>query len=150
MSERLEIDFFKELELPESPNFTGLVDKILSPKGIRKTTETGRKEYALNDTLIQVYDGKPVIVEEGIYRVMVIFNNPKTGALQWNHYLVIVEEDCFYAVAEFLDCHDSLWVRDAIPYLKDYFSGETLEPIEVTQYPKPVVKTKWSSLKKQK
>ena len=129
---RLEIDIYKELKLP-IPITCGLVNKILSPKGIRKLNDMDRYEYRLKDELIQIYDGKSAQVEPGIYWVMDIYQN-RGGDLQWNHYLVVVEDDCFYPVAEFLNCHDSLWIRDAIPYIKDYFNGFELEPIELTPF----------------
>lgn len=132
--ERLEIDFYKELKLPQ-PMTCGLVNKIVSPKGIRKLNEHDRYEYRLRDELIQIYDDKPALVEPGIYWVMDIF---KIGnSLKWNHYLVVVEEDCFYPVAEFLEVTDSTWIKDAIPYIKDYFSGEELDVIDITPYRAP-------------
>ena len=143
---KLEIDFFKELELP-SPVLTGLVDLIESPKGVRKQEPSGRYSYALKDKLVQLYDGKPAIVTPGIYRVMVIFR--RKGDLQWNHYLVVVEEDCFYPVAEFCECHDSLWIKGAIHIIKRYFAGEELDPISLTVYPKPRQKeSRWGRVKR--
>lgn len=142
--EKLEIDFYKELNLPEV--FTGLVNKVTSPKGMRKLNEMDRYEYRLKDELIQVYEGEPALVDEGIYWVMDIFKFE--GSLKWNHYLVVVEDDCFYPVAEFLECVDSTWIPDAIPYLKDYFAGVELEPIELTKYKFPKKKkTRWDSVR---
>lgn len=132
--ERLEIDFYKELELP--PATCGLVNKIVSPKGIRKLNEHDRYEYRLKDELVQIYDDKPANVESGIYWVMDIYKD-KGGELKWNHYLVVVEEDCFYPVAEFLDCKDSTWIKQALPYIKDYFKEFDLEPIKITPYKPP-------------
>ena len=51
----LEIDFYKELELPKKI-ICGLVEKILSPKGVRKLNEYDRYEYSLKSELVQVYD----------------------------------------------------------------------------------------------
>lgn len=140
---RLEIDFYKELKLPQ-PMTCGLVNKILSPKGIRKLNEHDQYEYHLKDELIQIYEDKPALVEPGIYWVMDIF---KIGnALKWNHYLVVVEDDCFYPVAEFCEVVDSTWIKDAMSYIKDYFAGFELEPIDTTPYRTPKQrKTCWSN-----
>lgn len=142
-TERLEIDFYKELKLPQ-PMTCGLVNKILSSKGIRKLNERNQYEYRLKDELIQIYEDKPALVEPGIYWVMDIF---KIGnELKWNHYLIVVESDCFYPVAEFREVVDSTWIKDAIPYIKDYFAGIELEPIEITLYRAPKQrKTGWSN-----
>lgn len=140
---RLEIDFYKELKLPQ-PMTCGLVNKILSPKGIRKLNEHDQYEYHLKDELIQIYEDKPALVEPGIYWVMDIFK--KNGELKWNHYLVVVEEDSFYPVAEFTECHDSTWIKSAQPYIKGYFAGEELDPIRITPYRAPRQrKTGWSN-----
>lgn len=130
----LEIDFYKEFELP-TPT-CGLVSKITSPKGIRKLNENDRYEYHLKDELIQIYDGKPASVPAGIYWVMDIYKD-REHTMRWNHYLIVVEEDSFYAVAEFLNCEDSTWIRQALPYIKDYFEEFELEPIEITPYKPP-------------
>lgn len=142
-TERLEIDFYKELKLPQ-PMTCGLVNRILSPKGIRNLNEHGQYAYHLKDELIQIYEGKPALVVPGIYWVMDIF---KIGSgLKWNHYLVVVESDSFYPVAEFCEVVDSTWIKDAIPYIKDYFAGFELEPIEITPYRAPKQrKTGWSN-----
>lgn len=133
-TERLEIDFYKELKLPQ-PMTCGLVNKILSPKGIRKLNERDQYEYHLKDELIQIYEDKPALVVPGIYWVMDIF---KIGnQLKWNHYLVVVESDSFYPVAEFCEVVDSTWIKDAIPYIKMYFAGEELDPIHITPYRAP-------------
>lgn len=132
--EMYEIDFYKELKL--APPSTGLVNKILSPKGIRKSNQLGRYEYRFKDELIQIYDGKPAKVEDGIYWVMSIYKDREEN-LKWNHYLIIVGSDSIYPVAEFLDCKDSTWIKDAIPYLKDYFGGFDMEPIQITEYKPP-------------
>lgn len=129
--EKLEIDFYKDLRLPQ-PMTCGLVNKILSPKGIRKLNERDEYEYHLKDELIQIYEDKPALVEPGIYWVMDIF---KIGSqLKWNHYLVVVESDSFYPVAEFCEVVDSTWIKDAMPYIKRYFAREELDPINITPY----------------
>lgn len=129
--EKVEIDFYKEMKLPNPT--CGLVNKVLSSKGIRKLNEQDRYEYGLKDELIQVYDGEPASVESGIYWVMDIYKT--LMGLKWNHYLFVidVDNDEFYPVAEFLDCNDSTWIKKAIPYLKKYFSGGDMEPIRLTK-----------------
>lgn len=142
---RLEIDFYEELEMPK-PIVCGLVNKILSPKGIRKLNKNDLYEYHLKSELTQVYDGKAANVDKGIYWVMDIYR--RVNELKWNHYLVIVEDDCFYPIAEFLDCHDSTWIKDAIPYIKAYFAGDEQDPIDITPYKPPKQrKTGWSTKK---
>lgn len=134
----IEIDFFKELKLP-TPMTCGLVNKIISPKGIRKLNEHDRYEYRLKDELVQVYDKKPAQVSAGLYWVMDIYK--RYGTLRWNHYLVVVEEDCFYPIAEFCKCTDSTWIKDALPYIKRYFAGESMPPIDITRY-RPIKESK--------
>lgn len=140
-----EIDFYKELKLP-TPITCGLVNRIISPKGLRKLNEHDRYEYHLKDELVQIYHDNPAEVTPGIYWVMDIYK--RNGTLYWNHYLVVVEEDgCYYPVAEFRRCTDSTWIKDALPYIKRHFAGEELEPIELTPYRAPKERrTGWSSV----
>lgn len=141
---KLEIDFYKELKLP-SPITCGLVNRIIEPKGIRKLNEHDRYEYRLKDELVQIYDNKPAEVDAGIYWIMDIYKD-KESNLKWNHYLIIVEDEVYYPVAEFLDCKDSTWIKDAMPYIKDYFAGFDLEPINLTRYKrKPQSKSGWKT-----
>lgn len=145
MSERYEIDFYKELKLPRTT--CGLVNKILSPKGKRRLNERNEYEYHLNDELIQVYQGEGATeVTEGLYWVMDVFKNSE-GQLQWNHYLVVVDEEGFYPIYEYLDAHDTTWILDAMPYIKGYFAGEEFDPIALTKYRMPKPKTRWSKIK---
>lgn len=132
--EMYEIDFYKEFKL--APPLCGLVNKVLSPKGTRKLNEHDRYEYHLKDDLVQIYAGEPAKVDAGIYWVMDVCKD-REGNLKWNHYLIIVGSDGIYPVAEFLDCKDSTWIKDAIPYLKDYFGGFDMEPIQITEYKPP-------------
>lgn len=129
--EFFEIDFYKELKL--APPICGLVHKVISPKGIRKLNKQDRYEYHLKEELIQIYDNKPAEVDTGIYWIMDICKD-RDGSLKWNHYLVVVEDDGYYPVAEFLNCQDSTWIKDALPYIKDYFNGFEIDPIEVEEY----------------
>ncbi len=141
--EKLEIDFYKELELAQ-PMICGLVNRILAPKGVRKLNEFDRYEYHLKDELIQIYEGKPAIVTPGIFWVMDIFK--KGSEIKWNHYLVVLEEDSFYPVAEFLGCVDSTWIKGALPYIKQYFAGEELDPICITPFRAPKkIKNSWGN-----
>lgn len=145
MSERYEIDFYKELKLPQT--VCGLVNKVLSPKGKRRINERGEYEYHLNDELIQVYQGEGAAeVTEGLYWVMDVFKNNE-GKLQWNHYLVVVDEESFYPIYEYTGAVDTTWIPDALPYIKRYFAKEELEPIVLTKYKIPKPKTKWSRIK---
>lgn len=144
MGERYEIDLYKELKLPETT--CGLVNKIISPKGKRRLNERDEYEYHLNDELVQIYQGNSAVLEEGLYWAMDVFKNAK-GQLQWNHYLIIIDDEGFYPVYEFLDAHDTTWIVDAMPYIKRYFAGQELEPIAITKYKNPKPKTKWSKVK---
>lgn len=145
MMNRCEIDFYKELGLP--PTKCGLVNKILNPKGKRRKNYLDEYEYHLNDELVQVYQGEePAVVDEGLYWVMDIFTNPESR-LQWNHYLVVVDEEGFYPIYEYLDAHNTTWILDAMPYIKGYFAGEEFESIELTKYKMPKPKTKWSKIR---
>lgn len=137
------IDFYKGMKL--APPVCGLVHKIISPKGIRKLNEHGRYEYRLKEDLVQIYDNNPAEVGKGIYWVMNICKD-REGSLKWDHYLVVVDMDGYYPVAEFLNCKDSTWIKGAIPYIKEYFSGFEMEPIEVTEYkPLKQQKTGWKT-----
>ena len=89
---KLEIDFYKELGLP-MPMTCGLVNKIISPKGIRKLNDRDVYEYHLKDELIQIYDDKPTTVEPGLYWVMDIFK--WKSEMTWNHYLVVLRMIAF-------------------------------------------------------
>ena len=130
--ELFEIDFYKEFELPR-PVACGLVNKITSPKGIRtKNEQTGNYHYQLHTDLKQIYEaGIPANVDEGLYWVMDVYKYK--GSMTWNHYLFVVESDgTIYPIAEFLDYSDSSWIKEAINIIKDHFSGDEFEPIEIT------------------
>lgn len=126
-TEKLSIDFYKALKLPK-PIICGLVNKITSPRGKRKLNDYDLYEYHLTDTeLIQIYDGKPATVDPGLYWIMDIYRSD--DGLKWNHYLVVVEEDCFHLIKRFSKAVDSTWLRKAMPYIKSYFEEAELEPI---------------------
>lgn len=140
-----EVDFYKDLPLPK-PTICGLVNKVISPKGTRKLNENDLYEYHLKDELIQVYDGNPVKVTNGLYWAMSIYKN-QAAELKWNHYLIIVDNGSVYPVAEFLDCHDSSWIKDAMRYIKAYFAGEDLPEIDLTIYRVRPRKSSWKTSK---
>lgn len=130
------IDFYKECKLPR-PVLCGLVQKIKSPKGIRTvTTNLQGKEvydYKLDVDLIEIYGyDKNIRMEAGLYWVMDIYRYDHN--MIWNHYLIILDEEGeVYPVAEFLNCHDSQWMKKAIKPIKSYFAGEELPAIELTK-----------------
>lgn len=136
------IDFYNTLKLPK-PVLCGLVHKITSPKGMKKFDETIHKEvYHLHNDLVQIWPNKPnSAIEPGLYWVMDLFRNINKidseviSFMQWNHYIVVLNKDLsMYVVAEFLDCHDSEWIKSAIPVIKKYFKGEKLKPMSITTY----------------
>lgn len=130
---RFEFDFYKELKLPR-PVTCGLVNKVTKPKGKRTFNEDiNDYYYELNHDLIQVYDhgDGEVALEPGLYWVMDIYKHKHE--MHWNHYLIILEGDgSVYPVAEYLDCHNSKWVKKAVKITEAYFNKEELEPIELT------------------
>ena len=131
-NELFEIDFYTEFGLP-MPVACGLVNKITSPKGIRtKNDKTGIYHYQLHTDLKQIYeDGRAASVDEGLYWVMDVYK--LRGTMTWNHYLFVVESDgTTYPIAEFLDYTDSSWIKEAIEIIKDCFSGDEFEPIDIT------------------
>lgn len=129
---KFEFDFYKELKLPR-PVLCGLVNKVTKPKGKRTMDESiGQYYYELYNDLIQVYNEEEAYFEPGLYWVMDIYKYKLD--LHWNHYLIIMEDDgSVYVVAEFLDCHDSTWIKKAVKTVNAYFDGEGLEPIKVTK-----------------
>lgn len=136
---RYEFDFYKELNLPQ-PITCGLVQRVVSPKKVR-TPETdydykGIEEchYQLDTELIEIYGyDKGVALAAGLYWVMDIFKQGQN--LTWNHYLIILEDDgSVYPVAEYLNCHDSKWVKKGAKIVKAYFNGEDIPAINLTKY----------------
>lgn len=137
------VDFYRELSLP----LAGLVKKVTSPKGVR-TIIDDQYVYSLKSELCCQYQGKAMRVTPGLYHVSCICK-PK-GEVIWNHYLFVVDADGNgYPVAEYLECSDSTWVKDAIHIVKDYFAENPVKPIKVTKYEKkPDKGTSWKLLKK--
>ena len=129
--ERYEIDFYKEFALPR-PVQCGLVHKITSPKGIRlKDDKTGLYHYRLHNDLVQIYEGKPALVEKGLYWVMDVYK--LQGTMTWNHYLFVVEPDgTVYPISEFLYYQDSTWIKESINIIKDWYKGDLYDPIKIT------------------
>lgn len=129
---RFEFDFYKELKLPR-PVTCGLVSKITKAKGKRTFNEDiNDYYYELHHDLVQVYNyGEEVALEPGLYWVMDIYKYKHE--MYWNHYLIILENDgSVYPVAEYLNCHDSKWVKKAVKVTETYFNQEALEPVELT------------------
>ena len=128
------IDFFKTFEL-EQPT-AGLVQKVTSHKGIKRTAEDGSVTYALHTDLKAVYEGKASILDAGVYLVTDVYidySNGVVGTPHWNHYLFIIEEDgAVYPIKEFVDQTDSSWVKNAIKPLKRIFAGEKLPAAKLT------------------
>lgn len=139
-----EVDFYKEFKL--KPPIAGLVNKVTSPKGTRRLEETGRYTYHIKEELVQVYDEKPCTVTPGLYWVMLITKDITTlyGGPKWYHYLFIVDLDGdVYPIFEYLEAKDTSWVKEALPYIKKYFSEEHLDRIRLTPYKKPAKTKSW-------
>lgn len=134
---KFEFDFYEELGLPR-PVTCGLVSRVTKPKGRRTLVEGLTKgdepyyHYELHHDLIEVYGyTKDTAFIPGIYWVMDVYKHKHN--MCWNHYLIILEDDgSVYPVAEYLNCHDSRWVKKAAKVTEAYFNGKELEPIELT------------------
>ena len=123
---RIEYDVFKEFKLPH-PVVCGLVMKITSPKGIREfREETQQYHYRLHTDLKQIYDGKPIALEPGIYWVVDVAKT-KDLSIQWNHYLFKVSEDpvelteTLKPIKRWLNQKSTDWIVEALPHIKKYF-----------------------------
>lgn len=114
------------------------VFRITSPKAKRKLEGNGNYYYSLyTDYAFQDDEDKNVFLcKPGIYQVIDICYWKYHSKLQWNIYIVVVEEDgTAYPVEEYIDNPNTLWVKDVRPILKRYFNNEKLEPIELTKQP---------------
>ena len=140
---RYKVDFYKDLPTP----LAGLVRKVISPKGVR-TIIGDKYVYSLKSNKCCQYQGKAFRVTPGLYHVSCICK--PEGEVIWNHYLFVVDDDGNgYPVAQYLECVDSLWVKDAIHIVKEYFSETPVKPIKVKRYDKKRDKgTSWKLLKK--
>lgn len=139
------IDFFKEFGLV--PPLCGLVDLVTSPKGIRQQRADGLMYYELHSEFKGLYYDQPSEFEEGIYHITDICK--VKGILTWNHYLFILDKNGKATpVAEFLSQHDTSWVKDAVPVLKECFKG-TAKPIVITPIDYKIIREKkgWKSLR---
>ena len=140
------IDFYKAFKLV--PPMCGLVNRVTSPKGIRRIEPDGYTSYQLQSDLSCIYHGEASLFKPGLYWVLDI--GLVKGELKWNQYLFILEDDGdVYPIAEYLDQRDSSWVKSAIKIVKSYFEGTELDPIELTMIDYKIHrKTKWSKTKK--
>ena len=126
----------------------GLVEKIASPRGIRKQEESGRYTYKFTSEEFWVYNDKSLELEPGIYKILDICQQ-STGS-HWNNYLFIIDDDgSMYPIAEYLNCPDTLWVKNALPLVKKYFAGEEIDSIKLTDLTsKKQKKSGWLRVKK--
>lgn len=129
------IDFEKELGLGHKVG--GFIARITSPKAIRKEEKGGRYSYRFHTDSIYRHPDGTYQSKDGIYQVIDICKWNNTSELQWNIYIVIVEDGEVYPVGEYLDSPVTLWVKDAKKLVKAYFEGEQLDVIELTPQPKP-------------
>lgn len=145
-TQKYSIDFYKTYNLV--PPTCGLVNKVTSPKGLRKFEAEGYTSYQLYSDLSDIYKGEPASLEPGIYWVLDICKVKEV--LHWNHYLFVVDTDGFnYPVAEYLNQRDSAWVKEAIKLVKRYFAGEELDSTGITKIDYQIIrKSKWTKTKK--
>lgn len=147
------IDFFKTFNLV--PPVCGLVNKVTSPKGVRRIEDDGYTHYELHSDLISTYKGEALALESGLYHVVDI--GSVQGRLNWNHYLFILDTEGYaYPIAEYLDQPNSSWIAQAIKLVKRYFQDDPAEmqdPIQLTsidyELPKRTPqKSRWTKIKK--
>ena len=139
----MKVDFYKQFKLLKPT--AGLVEKITSPKGIRKKVSYGYA-YALHTELQGVYNDKPMDLDSGVYWVLDVCKYK--DELIWNHYLFYVDttQESVVPIAEFLYQHDTNWIPDAIKPIKKVLQGHIKE-IELTQFKvAPKQKTRWDSV----
>lgn len=131
MSEKTyKVDFFKQFKL-ETP-IAGLVREITSPKGIR-IKDGDDYAYKLHTELCCIYRGESVSLHPGIYQVLNICRPEETTI--WNQYLFIIDPDGYaYPVAECLNCHNSLWIKEVLPIIKNYWNAGINTAIHLTRY----------------
>ena len=136
-----EIDFFRMFGLPKPT--CGMIRRIISDKGIRKSVQDWGYSYSFK-TDDQLYRDEPNRVVSGIYQVLDVCK--LQDEVCWCNYLFIIDHDgSVYPVAEYLKQPDTKWVRDALPVVKEYFSGKELEPIEITDLRPKKRKSSWKS-----
>ena len=134
MDKRVAVNFEEVLGLDHE--IGGYVARITSPKGIKKEVD-GRVSYALRtEGTGTPTDGKRLVLP-GLYQVIDICHWNRDHNLQWNIYLLIIDEEGnTYPVAEYLDNPYTLWVKQALKIVKAFFNDEELETIELTPQPK--------------
>ena len=135
MQERVKIDFEQALGLDHK--IGGYVARITSPKGMKKE-EDGIISYRLHTESVGIPDSDGLLsVIPGLYEIIDICKWNRTQKLQWNIYLLVVEEDGnTYPVAEYLDSPHTLWVKKAVKVCRIFFSGENLPRVTLTPQPK--------------
>lgn len=138
------LDFYKKFRLPQP--VCGLVNKVTSPKGIRKQEEGGFYSYHLHTDLVCIYKGEATRLDPGIYWVLDVCK--PDDCMEWYQYLFVVEDDdAVYPVAEYLRQTGSEWILDAQPIIKKYFKGEQLTPIQLTRIRQVIPKkTRWDQV----
>ena len=144
---KYKIDFYKEFKLV--PPVCGLVQKITSPKGIRRKESDAYTSYHLHTELMDIYEpNRPSEIESGLYWVLDVCKI--YDKMTWFNYLFIVlDGGRALPVGEFLRCKDSTWIKDALPIIKSYFEEEELSPIKLTYIPRPTPKlNRWSQVRR--
>ena len=146
----VEIDFKEVLGL--NHKLLGFVSKVVSPKATRRAHTNNKGEltyysYHLDTgSVYGDYEKGKLYCEEGLYVALDICHWGGSSSLQWNIYLVIVDEDGEATpVAEYLDSPCTEWVKQAKYVVKDYFNGEELKEIELTPEPKKIEEPRPSS-----
>lgn len=140
------VNFKKELGFDHTMG--GFIARIESPKAKRIEREDrdgldAQYHYEFKTDPSQVIlPEKESSITEGLYEVVDICKW-NYNRLQWNVYIVVVDSDSVYPVAEYLDSPHTQWVKDARKIVQAYFNNEELDIIELTQRPKPKVNKKW-------
>lgn len=132
----MDISFKEVLNLDH--NIGGFVAKITSPKAIRHK-EDNAKYYTYSfhtDGVLTNDEGVEQINSDGIYQVIDICKWRNDSELQWNIYLVVVDGEDAYPVAEYLNSPCTQWVKEARHIVKAYYEGEELDVIDITPKPK--------------
>lgn len=136
------INFHEEYNL--STNLVAsLVLKVVSDRATRKLIHTvnGAEHYSYSLHTESVFGGsskEEYYCDEGLYEVLTISHWGGRATLQWNIYLILVDDEGnTYLVGEYLDSPDTQWVRKAKKVVKAYFAGEELDVVEQTPQPKP-------------
>ena len=137
----VKVDFKEVLGL--NHKLLGFVSKVVSSKATRrahlnKKGEVAYYSYSLDtESVYGDYEKGELYCDEGIYVALDICHWGDSLEFQWNIYLVVIDENGrTIPVAEYLDSPHTEWVKQARHVVKDYFNGEELEEIELTQEPK--------------